>query len=116
MVLGLRHNGILNRASLPSDIIAFVVFRRLRTTESLRDHARAWFTVSHDDHGCTTEGHDGVKAKVASGRIPSELAGHAMAMDGRGLNIAWLIGVANGTDGAVLAVQFVKQHVIRFTA
>jgi putative transposase len=32
-----RSNGVLNRASLPSDIIAFVVFCRLRYRLTLRD-------------------------------------------------------------------------------
>ena len=42
-----RSDGVLNRASLPSDIIAFVVFCRLRYRLTLRDLSRL-----HDDGGC----------------------------------------------------------------
>jgi putative transposase len=44
-------NGVLNRTSLPSDIIAFVVFCRLRYRLTLRDLSEIMllrgFTVSH---------------------------------------------------------------------
>ena len=47
-----RSDGILNRASLPSDIIAFVVFCRLRYRLTLRDLSEIMllrgFTVSHE--------------------------------------------------------------------
>jgi putative transposase len=47
-----RSNGILNRASVPSDIIAFVVFCRLRYRLTLRDLSEIMllrgFTVSHE--------------------------------------------------------------------
>src|SRR5271157_422016 len=47
-----RSNDILNRASLPSDIIAFVVFCRLRYRLTLRDLSEIMllrgFTVSHE--------------------------------------------------------------------
>jgi putative transposase len=47
-----RSNGVLNRASLPSDIIAFVVFCRLRYRLTLRDLSEIMllrgFTVSHE--------------------------------------------------------------------
>ena len=47
-----RSDGVLNRASLPSDIIAFVVFCRLRYRLTLRDLSEIMllrgFTVSHD--------------------------------------------------------------------
>ena len=47
-----RSNGILNRASLPSDIIAFVVFCRLRYRLTLRDLSEIMLlrglTVSHE--------------------------------------------------------------------
>jgi transposase-like protein len=46
-----RSDGVLNRASLPSDIIAFVVFCRLRYRLTLRDLSEIMllrgFTVSH---------------------------------------------------------------------
>ena len=44
---------VLNRASVPSDIIAFVVFCRLRCRLTLRDLSEIMllrrFTVSHDE-------------------------------------------------------------------
>ncbi len=47
-----RSDGVLNRASLPSDIIAFVVFCRLRYRLTLRDLSEILllrgFTVSHE--------------------------------------------------------------------
>jgi Polysaccharide biosynthesis protein len=47
-----RSDGVLNRASLPSDIIAFVVFCRLRYRLTLRDLSEIMllrgFTVSHE--------------------------------------------------------------------
>src|SRR6202035_1653376 len=47
-----RSDGVLNRASLPSDIIAFVVFCRLRYRLTLRDLSEITllrgFTVSHE--------------------------------------------------------------------
>jgi hypothetical protein len=47
-----RSNGALNRASVPSDIIAFVVFCRLRFRLTLRDLSEILllpgFTVSHE--------------------------------------------------------------------
>jgi transposase-like protein len=47
-----RSAGVLNRASLPSDIIAFVVFCRLRYRLTLRDLSEIMllrgFTVSHE--------------------------------------------------------------------
>jgi len=47
-----RSDGVLNRASLPSDIIAFVVFCRLRYKLTLRDLSEIMllrgFTVSHE--------------------------------------------------------------------
>src|SRR5215469_7127502 len=47
-----RSDGVLNRASLPSDIIAFVVFCRLRYRLTLRDLSEimllSGFTVSHE--------------------------------------------------------------------
>ena len=47
-----RSGGVLNRASLPSDIIAFVVFCRLRYRLTLRDLSEIMllrgFTVSHE--------------------------------------------------------------------
>ena len=47
-----RSNGVLNRASLPSDIIAFVVFCRLRYRLTLRDLSEIMllrgFTISHE--------------------------------------------------------------------
>ena len=47
-----RSDGALNRASLPSDIIAFVVFCRLRYRLTLRDLSEIMmlrgFTVSHE--------------------------------------------------------------------
>jgi len=47
-----RSDGLLNRASLPSDIIAFVVFCRLRYRLTLRDLSEILllrgFTVSHE--------------------------------------------------------------------
>ena len=47
-----RSDGVLNRASLPSDIIAFVVFCRLRYRLTLRDISEIMllrgFTVSHE--------------------------------------------------------------------
>jgi transposase-like protein len=47
-----RSDGVLNRASLPSDIIAFVVFCRLRYRLTLRDRSEIMllrgFTVSHE--------------------------------------------------------------------
>ena len=47
-----RSEGVLNRASLPSDIIAFVVFCRLRYRLALRDLSEIMllrgFTVSHE--------------------------------------------------------------------
>ena len=47
-----RSAGVLNRASLPSDIIAFVVFCRLRYRLTLRDLSEILllrgFTVSHE--------------------------------------------------------------------
>ena len=47
-----RSEGVLNRASLPSDIIAFVVFCRLRYRLTLRDLSEILllrgFTVSHE--------------------------------------------------------------------
>jgi transposase-like protein len=47
-----RSYGVLNRASLPSDIIAFVVFCRLRYRLTLRDLSEILllrgFTVSHE--------------------------------------------------------------------
>ena len=46
-----RSGGVLNRASLPSDISAFVVFCRLRYRLTLRDLSEIMllrgFTVSH---------------------------------------------------------------------
>ena len=47
-----RSDGVLNRASLPSDIIAFVVFCRLRYRLTLRDLSEIMllrgFIVSHE--------------------------------------------------------------------
>jgi putative transposase len=47
-----RSSGVLNRASLPSDVIAFVVFCRLRYRLTLRDLSEIMlfrgFTVSHE--------------------------------------------------------------------
>ena len=47
-----RSDGVLNRASLPSDIIAFVVFCRLRYRLTLRDLSEIMllrgFTISHE--------------------------------------------------------------------
>jgi putative transposase len=47
-----RSDGLLNRASLPSDIIAFVVFCRLRYRLTLRDLSEIMllrgFTISHE--------------------------------------------------------------------
>lgn len=47
-----RSDGVLNRTSLPSDIIAFVVFCRLRYRLTLRDLSEILllrgFTVSHE--------------------------------------------------------------------
>ena len=47
-----RSDGVLNRASLPSDIIAFVVFCRLRYRLTLRDLSKIMllrgFVVSHE--------------------------------------------------------------------
>ena len=47
-----RSDGVLNRASLPSDIIAFVVFCRLRYRLTLRDLSEIMllrgFAVSHE--------------------------------------------------------------------
>ena len=47
-----RSDGVLNRASLPSDIIAFVVFCRLRCRLTLRDLSEIMllrgFTISHE--------------------------------------------------------------------
>jgi putative transposase len=47
-----RSDGVLNRASLPSDIIAFVVFCRLRSRMTLRDLSEIMllrgFTISHE--------------------------------------------------------------------
>ena len=47
-----RSDGVLNRASLPSDIIAFVVFCRLRYRLTLRDLSEIMLlrgiTVSHE--------------------------------------------------------------------
>jgi putative transposase len=47
-----RSSGVLNRATLPSDIIAFVVFCRLRYRLTLRDLSEIMllrgFTVSHE--------------------------------------------------------------------
>ena len=47
-----RSEGVLNRASLPSDVIAFVVFCRLRYRLTLRDISQIMllrgFTVSHE--------------------------------------------------------------------
>ena len=47
-----RSDGVLNRASLPSDIIAFMVFCRLRYRRTLRDLSEIMllrgFTVSHE--------------------------------------------------------------------
>src|SRR6478735_2886186 len=47
-----RSDGLLNRASLPSDIIAFVVFCRLRYRLTLRDLTEIMllrgFTISHE--------------------------------------------------------------------
>lgn len=47
-----RSGGVLNRASLPSDVIAFVVFCRLRYRLTLRDLSEIMllrgFTVSHE--------------------------------------------------------------------
>ena len=47
-----RSDGVLNRASLPSDVIAFVVFCRLRYRLTLRDLSEIMllrgFTISHE--------------------------------------------------------------------
>ena len=47
-----RSDGVLNRASLPSDIIAFVVFCRLRYRLTLRDLSEIMllrgFAISHE--------------------------------------------------------------------
>jgi transposase-like protein len=47
-----RSDGVLNRASLPSDVIAFVVFCRLRYRLALRDLSEIMllrgFTISHE--------------------------------------------------------------------
>ncbi|HEX4171385.1 MAG TPA: hypothetical protein VHY82_02785 [Acetobacteraceae bacterium] len=47
-----RSGGVLNRASLPSDVIAFVVFCRRRSRLTLRDLSEIMllrgFTVSHE--------------------------------------------------------------------
>src|SRR5258708_33939268 len=47
-----RSDGVLNRTSLPSDIIAFVVFRLLRYRLTLRDLSEIMllrgFTISHE--------------------------------------------------------------------
>ena len=63
-----RSDGVLNRASLPSDIIAFVVFCRLRYRLTLRDLSEIMllrgFTVSHEVHPA--------------------VGGEAVARDGRG--------------------------------
>ena len=60
--------GVLNRASLPSDIIAFVVFCRLRYRPTLRDLSEIMllrgFTISHESI--------------------RRLGGEAAARDGRG--------------------------------